>query len=331
MALRQLGILELMRGQPDAARVLFEEGLVAARAVGDRIGEGLNLWGMAQVLGQQEAFSEARRTAEAALSCFAAVGWRRGAVNVLSFLGDLSYQQSQHDAARSLLEQSLALARELGAESLYCSSLVRLGQIAIETNDLDRASALLAESLRSSARLGDRESLAGGLVACAQLAATLADWPRSLRLASAAGTLRGGPAVGGPTSAVRSQTRVREVLDRHVAAARTALGDGAAAEAWAAGQAMTWESAAAEALAACESGGAMTASGGSAEQLPGGLTRREGEVLRLVAEGKTNRQIADELVLSHKAVKRHLDNIFNKLGVSSRGAATAFALRAGVD
>ena len=48
MALRQLGILELMRGQPDGARVLFEEGLVAARTVGDRIGEGLNLWRMAQ-------------------------------------------------------------------------------------------------------------------------------------------------------------------------------------------------------------------------------------------------------------------------------------------
>ncbi len=145
LALRQLGILDLMRGDADAARALFEEGLVTARAVGHRVGEGLNLWGIAQVLGQQETFAEAHRAAESALSCLAAAGWRRGAVNVLTFLGDLSYQEGQYSVAGPTLEQSLALARELGAESLYCSTLVRLGQIAIETGDLGRASALLEE------------------------------------------------------------------------------------------------------------------------------------------------------------------------------------------
>jgi DNA-binding NarL/FixJ family response regulator len=53
-------------------------------------------------------------------------------------------------------------------------------------------------------------------------------------------------------------------------------------------------------------------------------------VLQLVVDGKTNRQIADGLLLSHKTVKRHLDNIFGKLGVSSRTEASAFAVRAGI-
>lgn len=57
----------------------------------------------------------------------------------------------------------------------------------------------------------------------------------------------------------------------------------------------------------------------------GGLTAREVEVLRLVAAGKTNRAIADELILSEKTVARHLSNIFTKLGLSSRAAATAYA------
>jgi DNA-binding NarL/FixJ family response regulator len=55
------------------------------------------------------------------------------------------------------------------------------------------------------------------------------------------------------------------------------------------------------------------------------LTPREIEVLRLVATGATNREIADSLVISDKTVARHVSNMFAKLGVSSRAAATAFA------
>lgn len=55
------------------------------------------------------------------------------------------------------------------------------------------------------------------------------------------------------------------------------------------------------------------------------LTAREAEVLRLVAAGRRNRQIAAELVTSEHTVARHLRNLFAKLGFSSRTAATAFA------
>jgi DNA-binding NarL/FixJ family response regulator len=65
-------------------------------------------------------------------------------------------------------------------------------------------------------------------------------------------------------------------------------------------------------------------------ELPGGLTEREAEVLRLVAAGKTNREIAAVLVLSDKTVARHLANIFAKLGLSSRTAAAAYAFERGL-
>ncbi|MBT2439314.1 LuxR family transcriptional regulator [Streptomyces sp. ISL-36] len=64
---------------------------------------------------------------------------------------------------------------------------------------------------------------------------------------------------------------------------------------------------------------------GQRRTLPGGLTRREAEVLRLVAAGGTNRDIAHALVISEHTVARHLNNIFAKLGVTSRTAATAYA------
>jgi DNA-binding CsgD family transcriptional regulator len=63
---------------------------------------------------------------------------------------------------------------------------------------------------------------------------------------------------------------------------------------------------------------------------PARLTEREAQVLRLVASGRTNRAIAAELFLSEKTVARHISNIFTKLGLSSRSAATAYAYENGL-
>ena len=71
-------------------------------------------------------------------------------------------------------------------------------------------------------------------------------------------------------------------------------------------------------------------SGAEVTGAPGGLTAREVEVLRLVAQGKTNRAIADELIVSEKTVASHLSHIFTKLDLTSRAAATAFAYENGL-
>jgi DNA-binding NarL/FixJ family response regulator len=63
----------------------------------------------------------------------------------------------------------------------------------------------------------------------------------------------------------------------------------------------------------------------AAKPAAGGLTAREVEVLALVAQGKTNRAIADDLFVSEKTVASHVSHIFTKLGLSSRAAATAYA------
>jgi DNA-binding NarL/FixJ family response regulator len=66
---------------------------------------------------------------------------------------------------------------------------------------------------------------------------------------------------------------------------------------------------------------------------PAGLTARELEVLRLVARGRSNNEIADELVLSVRTVERHIANIYDKIGASgrsARAAAASYALAAGV-
>jgi DNA-binding NarL/FixJ family response regulator len=65
-------------------------------------------------------------------------------------------------------------------------------------------------------------------------------------------------------------------------------------------------------------------------QLPAGLSGREAEVLRLVAAGKSNREIAEALVLSEKTIENHLTSIYAKIRADNRATATAFAIRHGL-
>jgi DNA-binding CsgD family transcriptional regulator/tetratricopeptide (TPR) repeat protein len=71
----------------------------------------------------------------------------------------------------------------------------------------------------------------------------------------------------------------------------------------------------------------LTGDGTRAPAFPDGLTAREAEVLQLIASGRTDREIAEQLVLSVRTVGRHVTNIYNKIGAHSRADATAYAIR----
>ena len=73
--------------------------------------------------------------------------------------------------------------------------------------------------------------------------------------------------------------------------------------------------------------GPAAASPAKTPKYPAGLTTREVEVLRLVAQGLTNEQVAQRLVISPRTVDTHLTSIYSKLGVSSRSAATRYAMQ----
>jgi DNA-binding NarL/FixJ family response regulator len=116
----------------------------------------------------------------------------------------------------------------------------------------------------------------------------------------------------------------RADYERSVAAARIHLGEKTFAVAWAQGRTMTPE----QALAAQSQAAMSRASlaGPPSALYPGGLTAREVEVLRLVAQGLTDAQVAEKLVISPHTVNSHLKAIYGKIGVSSRSAATRYAI-----
>ena len=121
----------------------------------------------------------------------------------------------------------------------------------------------------------------------------------------------------------------RADYERAVAAARTQLGEKFFVTAWVQGHNMTLEQALAAQTAVRGSISAeplSTPPAKSPPTYPAGLTAREVEVLRLLATGLTDAQIAEHLVISPRTVNNHLTSIYSKIQVSSRAAATRYAM-----
>ena len=139
----------------------------------------------------------------------------------------------------------------------------------------------------------------------------------------------------GPTF-VRLHPDMMDPLERAdyehaVEGVRARLGEKAFAEAWARGRTLTPE----QALAANGQGTipaptptepSSASPTTSPVSYPAGLTAREVEVLRLVAQGMTNEQVAEQLVISPRTVNTHLTSIYGKIGVTTRSAATRYAV-----
>ncbi|MCA1731695.1 MAG: LuxR C-terminal-related transcriptional regulator, partial [Actinobacteria bacterium] len=110
-----------------------------------------------------------------------------------------------------------------------------------------------------------------------------------------------------------------------LAAARSQLDEAAWEAAQAEGRAMTPEQAVEYALKVEEEKSASPSTTAPPPSYPAGLSVREAEVLKLVAKGLTDTQVAEELFISPRTVSGHLTSVYGKLGVSSRAAATRFA------
>jgi DNA-binding CsgD family transcriptional regulator len=124
--------------------------------------------------------------------------------------------------------------------------------------------------------------------------------------------------------------RLAAVYATKAADARAALGEAGFAAAWTAGRRLSADEARAEAIRVADA--IATASGRRtpAEDRAHGLTPRELEIVRLVADGHSDREIAEALFIGASTVRTHLTSLFGKLGVGSRTAAVAAVRRLGI-
>ena len=265
----------------------------------------------------QGEYHSARLIAEEGLVIARKLGLKSIIASSLQILGQIALHQGNREMARVLLMESLVIKRESGSRWTYAVLLILLGSIAAFQRDEKQATSLFKEALAILKDLDDKEMLAACLedVAEAVLAQGSPTW--SARLWGAAHSMR--EAIGAllPLDKHSSQKRAMN-------AARTQHGKDAFTFAYAEGLAMSLEQVldTQQAIILRKQGSPAVAS----VTLPAGLTQREDEVLRLVAKGLTIAQIAEQLIISYHTANAHVRAIYNKLDVTSRSAATHYAI-----
>jgi predicted ATPase/DNA-binding CsgD family transcriptional regulator len=354
-ALTLQGIDDMDKRSYTKARTHFEEALALARAQEDPFVIAFVLMSLGSLAMFQREYPRAITFFEESLMLYRAVGDLTFISIPLYFLSRALLRQGEITQARVMVEESLVLVRKAGTKWGHAIDLSQLGEIAIEQGAMEKASIFLSESLQLSHERGDRRSMvrtrllmAGLAVRQGNDAVARADYEVSLAVAIELGlagfiasglnglgcvaaaqgqytwsALLWGAAENGPVS--YSLAIPRAIAERVRASARSHLGQAAFTQALEKGRAMT----PAQALAAHEaqqSENAALAAKKHAVAYPDGLTTREVEVLRLVAGGLTDAQVAEHLVISQRTVNAHLTSIYQKIHVSSRGAATRYAL-----
>ena len=272
------------------------------------------------VLLGQVAFDEgdARRAClllEEGLMLQQASGDRRGSVSTLSVLIRVLFAQDEVIPARTRNEERLALSQALGFRWGIADSLTIQGHLALQEGDEAKAEKLFEESLVLLREINDN----GAVAACLQ----------SIGVAVAAqGRLVEAATLWGAAEAMCETLGESLLPVEHALAARglmavqAELGEGAFSASYAEGRAMTPE----QAFAMLGQPGSSIRHKQASPSEAYNLTAREGEVLSLLAQGLTSAEIAEQLVIGLVTVNSHVRSIYNKLGVSSRAAATRFAL-----
>ncbi len=228
-------------------------------------------------------------------------------------LGVVAYGRGDAATATRQWEETLAMARQHGQAILAGWCREHLGLVAAEQGDLRRAAAVLSESWDLDRSVAQRHHLDSILATLAVLGDAAGQDEVAARLLGAAEAAASGTGVFPPEA---------DAFMRAAARVRRTLGTESYERAVAVGREQGPEAVEADARAVLEAAAAAPA---RRTRDVSGLTTREMEILRLVAQGRSNAEIAAALFVSVPTVKRHLTNIMGKLDLPSRSALNTYA------
>jgi non-specific serine/threonine protein kinase len=327
-ALYILGRLARIDGNYAGAVTCFEESLALFRELGQKHDIALVLSGLGLTVLYLEEYERATALCEESLALSRELGDPRGIASWLANLGIVTLARGDPRRATDLCDESLAIRKALGYKGGCAHTLAILGRIALTQGFYERATLCYQESLTLRQETGEKEGIATVLEGLAAVTGMQGQPVRAARLYGFAETLR--TLLGAPLTPID-----RPFYQHTVAAIRAQHDEPTFLKAWAAGQAMTFEEAIAEAVQVKARehipptslpAPVEPPSTSPPQRNPFGLTAREIEVLRLVTQGLTTTQIAEQLTISPRTADAHLRSIYSKLEVTSRAAATRSAI-----
>jgi excisionase family DNA binding protein len=322
-ALRGAGVLAWQGADYTRSRQRLEEALAVYDALGDRVGIAWVRNGLGCLFATQANAEQAESDFSAALATFRDLGDAVGIAQLTANLGELAAAQGRHKLAITRLEQALTKWRDVGDRVGATRAQVYLGQALLARGELARAEAALLDALAAIGDVGYEQILPAAMRTVAHLAArrgAAADAARWLGAEDRVRTIQGRalPAAG------------RAGHEQTIAEVRALLGEAAFRAAWDAGRADPTGLVAAALAVHGEAVSAAIRSNSERHAGISALSPRERDVLRLLAEGKSDRQIGEALFITRRTASKHVSSILTKLGVDTRAGAVAAALRGGL-
>ncbi|MGE5139720.1 MAG: tetratricopeptide repeat protein [Rudaea sp.] len=321
-ALTWLGFIATDHGQHDQARAMVERSVRLSEEAEDRWNLAHSLYVLGRVYMNLGDIGQASSLYEKSLKIFRELGDRSGTAVVIGNMGVIADRTGDVATASKLIEERLRLAEELGSKKQIEFALYWLGILAYHAGHNQEAETRFKQALELAWQIGLKGPASDALEALGWVAHTNRQPARAARLMGAAGSL------------FKRQNLYTFDLGEHgrkLTALRGELGVEEFNAAWVEGVAMTWDQAIEYAwqVQAPTSDRHFTPRQAAKHEY-GGLSPREREVSMLIAQGKSNRQIAQALVISERTVTTHVANILSKLGFSSRAQVAAWAVQKGL-
>jgi predicted ATPase/DNA-binding CsgD family transcriptional regulator len=308
--------------EPLMLRVLQGVGSLA-RKIGDKPAEAMALMGLGYVALAQGDYDASEEISEQSLALFDELGDRRWSSIIRVHIAQAAFGRGELDRAADMFRDAVASHHGLADHFYEALSHEYLGLVLCDQGECRAAAEHFAAAVPTWRALNSRENMAEWLAEVATLAAATGSSATSARLLGAAASLR--EAIG--HAFVLPELASFERTEREI---RSRLGPDGFDAAWSAGATADLEHAlaAASQFLSTLTGPEHGTAGKPAD--PYHLTPRERDVLHLLAEGRSDREIADALFISVRTAQTHVGNLLAKLAVSNRAEAAALAVRHGL-
>jgi predicted ATPase/DNA-binding CsgD family transcriptional regulator len=315
-----VGRMSLLQRDLDTAEPLLRKSLVLFRGTGDTLGVSWVLAALGHVAIRRGDPDAAMCLYDESFALRMELGEKLWVARSLAAMALVAHYRQDHSRALRLLDRCLDLARRGGYADVSLMALLMISYMQADLGEHAHANAALDEAFALARQTGSTQGIADALAVHGKIAFAQGRYDRAVVVLGAARVLF--DSIGLP---IEPPSHVDGLeYERYVEEARERVGEDAFARLSAAAQGMSPNEACAFATTSPTASDTRHPTPGT--RYPAGLTAREVEVLRLIASGMTNIEAASQLTVSRHTINMHLRSIYSKLEISSRIAATRFAI-----